>query len=209
MSLKRSVRTREQFVEAATALVREHGWNGLTMRALGDAMGIEHSVAYRHFSNKRALIDAVLDHALATLHHDVSADRSTPRERVLSTLMGFRDMVRQHPHLGPAIMDRRIATPTGQELIRSVIDDLASTGIAGEQLVRCYQALETITIGAAVYDYTRQPGEASGRRTQYQSLGIEAFDVAARDDEAVEAVTEDAFRFSITAVLDAFIAAAD
>lgn len=208
MPSKRNGRSRDEFVEAATALIEEHGWAALTMRALGDAMGIEHSVVYRHFSNKRALIDAVLDHALATLHVDIQRVDGSPRDRILATLLGFRAMVRAHPHLGPAIMERQIATPTGQALIRSVVDDLAAMGLTDDLLVCCYQALETLTIGAAVYDYSRPAGRLSDRGTQYRSLGLDAFTTHGSDDASVAAITERAFTLSIAAVLDTFVAAA-
>lgn len=177
------------------------------MRALGDAMGIEHSVAYRHFSNKRALVDAVVDHALAALRDDTQNALGDPRERVLNTLMGFRTMVRDQPHLGPAIMERQFGTPTGQALIRSVVAELASMGLDGRQLVCCYQALASLTIGSAVYDYSRPPGEVSDRRALFRSLGIDAFTAEADDDHALASVPEEAFERSVTAVLDTFTSA--
>jgi hypothetical protein len=37
-------------------------------------------------------------------------------------------------------------------------------GLDGERLVRCYHALDTITIGSAVYDYSAGPGPLSEDR---------------------------------------------
>ena len=190
---------------AAAALVESRGWGALTMRALGESMGLEHTTIYRHFANKKALVDAVLDQALASLHVDGCGD--TPRERIVAKLVAFRALVRANPYLGPAIMSRRVSSDRGLEFIRAQVDLLVDMGLDGERLVGCYHALDTITIGSAVYDYSAGPGPLSDCQTQYRALDMDGFDAAARDLDSMAAMADEAFRVSINAVLDAFTAA--
>lgn len=55
---------KEDIVEAAFALVREHGWQGFSVQAVAKAIGASTMPIYSHFANLRELEDAV---ALKTL----------------------------------------------------------------------------------------------------------------------------------------------
>jgi AcrR family transcriptional regulator len=206
---KQSGRSREEFVVAAAALVQEQGWSALTMRALGESMGIEHTIVYRYFPNKRALVEAVLDLALTNMNLDIASDDGTPRERVLRKLDGFRTMLKYQPYLGSSIMDRQTPTATGRTLARSIIDDLSAMGLDGYRLVCCYQALESLTIGSAIFDYSRAPEQQRYRQEVFRSLGHETFTTQAHDADTVVTLVDEAFNVSIAAVLDSFVLATD
>ena len=52
---------RERILVRAIALFADHGFDAMTMRMLGDAVGLDNSSLYRHFASKAQLADAVLD----------------------------------------------------------------------------------------------------------------------------------------------------
>lgn len=53
---------RDRILARAIELFAIHGFDSMTMRRLGDAVGLDNSSLYRHFRSKAALADAVLDH---------------------------------------------------------------------------------------------------------------------------------------------------
>ena len=53
---------RDRILTRAIELFATHGFEAMTMRRLGDAVGLDNSSLYRHFRSKAALADAVLDH---------------------------------------------------------------------------------------------------------------------------------------------------
>ena len=53
--------TKADFVEVATKYVDENGLNALTMRVLGDLLGVDATACYRHFRSKGALLAAMVD----------------------------------------------------------------------------------------------------------------------------------------------------
>jgi len=59
--------SRERILARAVELFAAHGFDAVTMRQLGDAVGLDNSSLYRHFPSKAALIDAVLDRIAADL----------------------------------------------------------------------------------------------------------------------------------------------
>src|SRR5271165_1623581 len=52
--------TKERILAAATNLLDAGGPSAVTLRAVGDAAGISQSAPYRHFADKRALLDAMV-----------------------------------------------------------------------------------------------------------------------------------------------------
>jgi AcrR family transcriptional regulator len=53
--------TRDRILARAIELFAAYGFEAMTMRRLGDAVGLDNSSLYRHFPSKAALADAALD----------------------------------------------------------------------------------------------------------------------------------------------------
>lgn len=64
---------RDRILTEAVALFAAHGFDAVTMRQLGDAVGLDNSSLYRHFPSKAALVNAVLDHVAAQVFANVAA----------------------------------------------------------------------------------------------------------------------------------------
>lgn len=54
-------------VDGALALLDDTGLEGLTMRRLGEALGVRASALYRHFPSKQALLDAMAERILESI----------------------------------------------------------------------------------------------------------------------------------------------
>jgi len=61
---QRAAETRATLLSTATALFTEHGWAGTGMRDVAREAGVAVETLYSHFSSKRKLFDAVVDHAV-------------------------------------------------------------------------------------------------------------------------------------------------
>lgn len=59
----RGQRTREVILDEATALFSTYGYRGTSLRDISERVGISHPGMLHHFSNKEALLQAVLDRA--------------------------------------------------------------------------------------------------------------------------------------------------
>ena len=58
---------RRALIDQALRTIDEEGVEGLTLRAVGDALGVSRTALYRHFSDKQALVAAVAGEGFRTL----------------------------------------------------------------------------------------------------------------------------------------------
>jgi len=64
---KRAPLTRERIARAALELVQRHGLAALSTRRLGTQLRCEAMSIYHHFPSKGHLLDAMVDHAIASI----------------------------------------------------------------------------------------------------------------------------------------------
>lgn len=193
--------TKADFVEAATKYVDENDLSALTMRVLGDLLGVDATACYRHFRSKGALLAAMVD-ALFLSILDAVPESGTPRERVEAQMLASRRAFVAHPQLVAAIAVSEGDTPTALLLMESAIANLTAMGLSGNNLVQGYQTLESYSIGASVFDMSRAPDNMSIRRARYRLLGNPAFDAVALSETTVSEVTEAAYVLGMHALID-------
>ena len=81
--------SRERILAAARGLFAERGFAPVTMRAIGQAAGLDNSSLYRHFASKSDLARAVLHEAMSAL----GADLAPAVARVEATRASIIDLV--------------------------------------------------------------------------------------------------------------------
>ena len=91
----------QEIVAAASRLLEREGPDALTMRRIGEALGIQAPSLYKHFPNKAAVESALIDAALldvGTACHTVV--RRPPAATMVSRLLTtYRTWGRAHPNL--------------------------------------------------------------------------------------------------------------
>ena len=89
---------RSALVREAFRLIAEHGLEGLRLRTVAAAAGIDHSTLHHYFATKQDLIIAVVQLATEPLRSTI-ADHGSPRERLEGHLTTLGDMIRSRPEL--------------------------------------------------------------------------------------------------------------
>ena len=62
---RRKAQLREEIVDAAFAVFAERGYHQAGIAEIAERLGIGHGTFYRHFENKRAILDHVIDGVMA------------------------------------------------------------------------------------------------------------------------------------------------
>jgi len=137
--------TRAAVLANALEIIDRNGVEGLSMRRLGEAVGRDPMVLYRHVPNKAAVLDGVVEMVFEQLSLDTTRQDWPAALRHLAH--DFRDLARAHPNVVPLLVTRPLATPLGmrpQGMLRQLEDVLAlltGAGISGADAVLVYRAL--------------------------------------------------------------------
>jgi len=193
---------KDEYVKAALEFVDEHGLAALTMRALGEKMGLDPTAAYRHFPKKEDLIDAMLSTILGDALARLSGSQKSAREDIYDTIMTVRAEFELHPNLTPSFATSMGNIPNGLLLSHAMIQKIRALGLSGENLVRCYQMLEGYIMGASVFDTGGAPATFEIRQSRYRFLNDRDFDEVARSASDVERVTKEGFVAGVNVLLD-------
>ncbi|ADB30643.1 transcriptional regulator, TetR family [Kribbella flavida DSM 17836] len=145
-------------VEAALAVVREHGLDGLTMRSLADRLHVRAPSLYHHVRNKDELLDLVARNAFDAFAADRAAygQVETLDDWIAVTTAGshrLRGFYAGHPGLAALIQAK--ATPyrdlgegSRAALIRAQIAALTKLGVPEPEARALFEATAHWTLAA-------------------------------------------------------------
>lgn len=197
---------RDDFVAAAIRFVDEHGMAALTLRALGDSLGIAHTAIYRHFRDKDALVVAMKDAIVGEVAHRAPVRADSPRDRLIERLSALWDAFQRHPHVVTAMTNLTAVAPHAHDLAVLIIAELEALGLEGDDLARCFQMLESYVVGTQAFDLGGAPHHLEIRRQRHRSLGHPAFEPMTRTCAGVAANNEAAFRLGLELLVDGCVA---
>jgi AcrR family transcriptional regulator len=158
-------------VAAALALVEAEGLAALTTRRLGEALGCQAMSIYHHFPSKQHLLDALVDHAIATV--EIPPPGPAPVERLRRLAHAYRAVAHRHPQLFPLIAVHRLNTPTGVRFIESVLALVEAVVAERERAARYFRVLGYYLVGAALDEtagYAKGPSAAAPVSDEYVAL---------------------------------------
>jgi AcrR family transcriptional regulator len=141
---------RERSCDAALELFSERGYDGFTLRALGEALGCSPAKPYRYFRDKTEIFNVAcgraFDHFCEFLEErlaDVQAD-SDPWERIAVLGRAYAEFARTHPHayrvMFHLIPPGGVQTSTKQSVLEEMDESLhASVMRSWEVLLEAFE----------------------------------------------------------------------
>ncbi len=147
---------RARIVAAAVDFIDEHGLPGLTMRRLGERLGVEAMSLYRYVPGKEDLLDAVVVSLVAGMEQDDEV-RLRPVDGWQDFLQrlahGVRRVALAHPKAFPLIASRPPEAPWLRPPLRSLdwveafLDGLTEEGFTDDAAVGGYRAFTSFLLG--------------------------------------------------------------
>lgn len=195
-----SILSREKVLSAAVAIVDREGLDALSMRRLGDALGVEAMSLYRYVANKAALLDGVVESILGEMSvRDVASAPWT--ERVKSRARALRATLRAHPNALSLFATRPAVTPASMAHVEASLALLREAGFSIDDAIRGFQAVVGFTVGNTLSVFAPlAPDERSS--PAYASLDREAYPTVL---EAARALArwevDDEFEFGLDALV--------
>lgn len=147
---------RDRIVSAAIDFIDEEGLPGLTMRRLGERLGVEAMSLYRYVPGKEDLLDAVVESLVMLMTEDGEVFRE-PRDGWQDFLQrlahGVRRLALAHPKIFPLVASRPPEAPWLRPPLRSIewvesfLEGLISEGFTDDAAVAGYRAFSSFLLG--------------------------------------------------------------
>ncbi|MEA2705134.1 MAG: TetR/AcrR family transcriptional regulator, tetracycline repressor protein [Actinomycetota bacterium] len=188
--------TPERIFDAGLTIVDEAGVEGLSMRRLGAALGVDPMAIYHHVPNKEALFHGIVRRVLAEM--PMPGESGSWPTRVRQWARAYRAVVVAHPHL----------------VLRIVTSPDAVAVAAGETNGALYRSLQLSGLGPAdiergagvIVDYVngavlaKATPPSAGEPADREPAGREPAERETADRELDE-VLDDVFEFGLDVVI--------
>jgi AcrR family transcriptional regulator len=140
--------SRERVLRAAVALAGAAGIEALTMRRLGEELGVEAMSLYKHVANKDDLLDGMVDVVFSEIELPPAGTdwRDAMRKRAISV----RQALTRHPWATPLMQSRSRPGPATLRHHDAVIGSLRAAGFPIALVAHAFSALDSYIYGFAL-----------------------------------------------------------
>jgi AcrR family transcriptional regulator len=142
--------SRERVLRAALVYADENGIGSLTMRKLGDALGVEAMSLYNHIANKAELLDGMIDLVFAEI--DLPAGRSDWRTAMHQRAVSARRVLARHRWAIGLMESRSSPGPATLRHHDQVLGCLRRAGFSVESAAHAYSLLDSYIYGFALQE---------------------------------------------------------
>ena len=173
--------SRDLVLETAIAMVDHEGLGALSMRRLGQELGVEAMSLYHHVANKEALLDGMVDAVVEELNVEVGAGGGADAERdwaaaLRARIITARTVMLRHTWL-PAVLESR--TSLSAPLIayyEGVLATLRVGGFSNDLAHHTLHALGSRAIGFSQELFDPAKGGDAGQQSDVDLAAMaEAF----------------------------------
>ncbi|WP_369245640.1 TetR/AcrR family transcriptional regulator [Streptomyces sp. R41] len=147
--------TRDEVLETAAGLVKQHGPDALTMRKLAAELGTAVTSIYWHVGNRESLLDALVERTVADLGVIRPTGR-TPAQRIVSVARALRRQLRDHPHLVAMVHERGLTERMFLPAQRALVHEVHATGLRGARAAEVVRAVQFLVVGFVLVERNRE-----------------------------------------------------
>lgn len=143
-------------LDTALAFIDDQGLPGLTMRRLGQTLGVEAMALYRHVAGKEELLDGVVDQLVARMRADddvLDVPQDGWQDFLQRLAHGVRRVALAHPKAFPLVASRPPEAPWLRPPLRSLewvetfFTGLEAEGFSDQAAVAAYRAFTSFLLG--------------------------------------------------------------
>lgn len=164
-SRRRTPVTRERVVGAAVALADADGLGAVSMRRLGEALGVEAMSLYNHVAGKEDVVDGMTDAVFAEIDVPSGDDwRAAMRAHAFST----REVLHRHPWASPLMNARTAPGPATLRHHDAVIGVLRGAGFSVALAAHAFSLMDSYVYGFVLqetslpFDTPEETSEVAG-----------------------------------------------
>lgn len=174
-SKTRGALTREEVLRAAVRLADEQGIEALSMRKLGQALGVEAMSLYNHVANKEEILDGIVDLVVGEIALPESAPpdwKQAMRKRAITA----HEVLLRHPWATMLLLSRANVGPAMLRYVDATIGCLREAGFSFTMADHAWNALDSYIYGFTLQklNFPFQPEEYAQVAESYIAMIPEA-----------------------------------
>jgi len=181
--------SREQVVDAATGVVKNGGYEEMTIRSLAADLGVAPMSLYRHVRDKDDLLDEVVDRLLAKAWRPSASPRDW-RSWVVEAAEKLRRFLVNQPAALHVYLQHPVVSPSAIARMNTMIDVLSVATGDEASARRAYAAIHTYTLGFAALEASRARRTPADDETDGRALELAAYTSAAQFAEGLRYLLE-------------------
>jgi TetR/AcrR family transcriptional regulator, tetracycline repressor protein len=169
-AVQRQPLSRNLIIERAIEFMDAHGTQHLTMRRLGQQLGVEAMSLYRYVNGREDLLEGVVDRLVDQIRVEPGPEME-PQDGWQASLQWLAHSVRglalEHPSIFPLIATRHPAAPWLRPPLRSLriveefLTSLTARGFSEAQAVRTYRTFSSFLLGHLLLEVASIGAETS------------------------------------------------
>ena len=172
--------TRDLVLETAVALADHEGIGALSMRRLGQELGVEAMSLYHHVANKDALLDGMVDGVLTELTAEVGPGGGEAAERdwaaaLRERILVARGVMLRHKWLPAVLESRTSVSPPLIAYYEGVIATLSAGGFSHDLAHHSLHALGSRAVGFSqeLFDPASGGGSAEPSEAEMRAMAAQ------------------------------------
>ncbi|MER5462734.1 MULTISPECIES: TetR family transcriptional regulator [unclassified Streptomyces] len=204
--MPRTALTREEVLDSAAVLVRQHGPQALTMRKLAAGLGTAVTSIYWHVGNRESLLDALVERTVQEMGAIRPTGR-TPAERAVSVARKLRRELRDRPHLIAMVHERGLTERMFLPAQQALVHEVHAAGLRGARAAEAVRAVQFQVVGFVLVERNRErsPVQSPGEGELWEAAGAAEHDPALARALARPADPEKLFTASVRALVSALL----
>ncbi|MFA7767134.1 TetR/AcrR family transcriptional regulator [Streptomyces sp. NRRL S-448] len=157
--MARTALTRDEVLDAAAALVMQHGPAALTMRGLAAELGTAVTSIYWHVGNRESLLDALVQRTVEEMGAIRPTGR-TPADRILAVARILRRELRTRPHLIAMVHERGLTERMFLPAQQALVHEVHAAGLRGARAADAVRAVQFQVVGYLLVERNRERSPA-------------------------------------------------
>ena len=154
--------SRDRILDAALALADEGGIEAVSMRRLGQVLGVEAMSLYKHVADKEAILDGVADLVMGEV--EVPSPDLDWRTSIRRSAISMHKALRRHPWAGFVLESRLNPGPARLRYLDAVVGVLRGAGFDTATVASAFMALDSHTYGFTMQELALPFDAASAPR---------------------------------------------
>lgn len=134
-----------QIIEAALALTRRRGLDGMSMRKLGDELGVTSMAIYWYFANKDELVDAVINEVFARIELP-DTEQPSWQEQLRQLAWAVHEVLVSYPGVADQILTYQNYPPSAVPLVEYGVAALRRAGFGELEAAEAFNVLASVVV---------------------------------------------------------------